>query len=327
MLLTHLNFKNHVREYITDYEDELHMPGENHESTLDIFKKFKFKTGLDKYEVWINKPTDNWLKLFNGDSGEMIFKAGLKESELLNFHPYAANGTAKSEFVFANYGTISDFKALADEDVDVKSKIIIAREGQIHSSLKIKNAEHAGALAVLLYHDPYDDGEITEANGYKAYPDGPARSPFSINKETANFVVEQPGDPTTPGWSSTLFSRRIKPETVPKIPSISLSYADVAPILQHLSSGPDMGWKGNVEGFGYLPGPSTGFILDFGNLVQYKIKPIYNVVNEITGVMRDEEVIVGASRDIIGGIGGANLGHHALMELARGFNELVKLVL
>lgn len=36
-------------------------------------------------------------------------------------------------------------------------------------------AQEAGAVGCLIFTDPGDDGEITEAHGYAQYPEGPAR--------------------------------------------------------------------------------------------------------------------------------------------------------
>lgn len=41
-------------------------------------------------------------------------------------------------------------------------------------------AQEAGAVGVLIYSDPGDDGEYTEEHGFKAYPDGPARQVSSL---------------------------------------------------------------------------------------------------------------------------------------------------
>ncbi|ODV86332.1 hypothetical protein CANARDRAFT_27564 [[Candida] arabinofermentans NRRL YB-2248] len=308
LFLTHLNFRNNARNYMEFSQNQMHIPGDNYEELEDLFKtEFKFKTTTDKYETWVSKPIDNYLRMRDSE-GNVVYEANLKEGNLLSFHPYSANGTVTAQFVYAKYGTIEDFDQLSKSDIQLKDRIMIIRSGKIHTSRKIKNAQDNGALGVIVYSDPEDDGEFTEANGYKSFPSGPARTPYSINKDTANFIIDQPGDPTTPGWSSTLFSHRIKPETIPKIPSLPMSYEQILPVLANLKEG-----------------ESHDYQLELGNLVQFKIKPIYNIINEIKGIIKDEEIIVGASRDVIGGLGGATDGHTSLLELARGLNELVKL--
>ena len=45
-------------------------------------------------------------------------------------------------------------------------------------------AQEAGAVGCLIFTDPGDDGEITEAHGYAQYPDGPAR------QVSAGFLIQ-----------------------------------------------------------------------------------------------------------------------------------------
>jgi N-acetylated-alpha-linked acidic dipeptidase len=39
-----------------------------------------------------------------------------------------------------------------------------------------------------MYSDPQEDGEITEENGYKTYPDGPARNPSSVQRGSTQYI-------------------------------------------------------------------------------------------------------------------------------------------
>ena len=57
-------------------------------------------------------------------------------------------------------------------------------------------------IGAILFTDPADDGNITVANGYTAYPDGPARNPSSVQRGSVQFLSTYPGDPTTPGYPS-----------------------------------------------------------------------------------------------------------------------------
>lgn len=49
--------------------------------------------------------------------------------------------------------------------------------GAIYRGTKVKNAQDNGMIGAVLFTDPLDDGEITVANGYAAYP---GKSVFSI---------------------------------------------------------------------------------------------------------------------------------------------------
>lgn len=321
LYLTHLTMKNNIDEYMEFHEEELHMPGENYEATMETLKEFKFKSSAEKYETWLARPLDSYLKLYAGK--KLVYDADLKETELFSFYPYSANGFFSGKYIFANHGTDEDFAALAAANVTMKGRIVILRNGLAYPSIKVHNAELNGAKGAVIYSDPYDDGAFRKSNGFKEFPHGPARNSYSIQKETLNRILEQPGDPSTPGWSSTLFAKRVKPDTIPQIPVVPISYNSIKPILASLDEGPDLGWKGDYEDFHYTPGTSNN-TLELGNKIQFKIKPIYNIVTNVKGIIEDEEIIVGASRDVIGGIGGSSSGFASLMEMARGFNELAK---
>ena len=67
-------------------------------------------------------------------------------------------------------GTRADFKVLKDAGIELKGKIALANYGAIYRGTKVKNAQDNGMIGCVIYTDPLDDGEITEENGYEAYP-------------------------------------------------------------------------------------------------------------------------------------------------------------
>lgn len=54
--------------------------------------------------------------------------------------------------------------------MEIEGKIALLRYGGLFRGLKVKNAQDFGAVGAVIFTDPADDGEITFANGYKAYP-------------------------------------------------------------------------------------------------------------------------------------------------------------
>lgn len=138
---------------------------------------------------------------------DVAFKASLTEDVLEDdpttsskdkiptFHGYSASGNVTGSFVYVNYGTYQDYADLVAAGIDFKGKIAIARYGGIFRGLKVKRAQELGAVGVLIYSDPGDDGEITEENGYAAYPEGPARNPSSVQRGSVQFLSSRPGDP------------------------------------------------------------------------------------------------------------------------------------
>lgn len=67
-------------------------------------------------------------------------------------------------------GSIDDFERLVALGVSFEGKIALIKYGGLFRGLKVKNAQDHGAIAAVLFSDPGDDGNITVAKGYKAYP-------------------------------------------------------------------------------------------------------------------------------------------------------------
>lgn len=90
-------------------------------------------------------------------------------------------------------------------------------------------------IGAILFTDPGDDGNITVANGYAAYPDGPARNPSAVQRGSVMALSTYPGDPTTPGYPSLEDAPRAdRSRIVPEIPSLPISYEEAIPILSAL---------------------------------------------------------------------------------------------
>ena len=86
---------------------------------------------------------------------------------------------------------------MVDLGVNLKGKIALVKYGGSFRALKVEYAQKHGMIGVLIYSDPGDDGDITEANGYAAYPAGPARNPSSVQRGTVAFLATMAGDPVS----------------------------------------------------------------------------------------------------------------------------------
>ena len=136
----------------------------------------------------------------SGDKTEVSFEATLEEDVLEEdhtsgladrvptFHGYSASGNVTAQFVYANFGTVQDYQDLVDAKVDLEGKIAIVKYGGIFRGLKVKRAQELGMVGVIIYDDPQSDGEITEENGYKPYPEGPARNPSAVQRGSVQFL-------------------------------------------------------------------------------------------------------------------------------------------
>ena len=90
---------------------------------------------------------------------------------------------------------------------------------------------------MLIYSDPRDDGAVTVENGYKPYPEGPARNPTSVQRGSVQFISLYPGDPTTPDAPAYENATRTDGENIPKIPSLPISWANAQRLLKEISGG------------------------------------------------------------------------------------------
>jgi hypothetical protein len=75
---------------------------------------------------------------------------------------------------------------LKDAGIELEGKIALANYGGIYRGTKVKNAQDNGMIGCIIYTDPMDDGEITEENGYEAYPS--KLSSKNPRKQSANIL-------------------------------------------------------------------------------------------------------------------------------------------
>lgn len=248
------------------------------------------------------------------------------------FHGYSFSGNASAEYVYVGRGQRVDFERLLALGVELEGKIALAKYGGPFRGLKVKNSQDYGMIGTVIFTDPGDDGNMTEAKGVAAYPNGPARNPSTIQRGSVQFLSTYPGDPTTPGYVSKPDSPRAdRSDITPQIPSVPISWAEAQPILQALngfgtngSAVNRTGWVGAIPGVTYSTGAGSGATLSLTNVMNDTYTTIWNAVGIINGTNEDEVVIVGNHRDawIIGGAADPNSGSAVLIELAKAFGKL-----
>ncbi|SNX85429.1 related to glutamate carboxypeptidase II [Melanopsichium pennsylvanicum] len=298
----------------------------------------------DTYAVWLNYPINSSLTLAKSDSlDKPYWTASLKEDVLEQdptssrgvplFHGYSASGSVSGQVVFAGMGRKQDFADLAAKGIDVKGKIALVDYGSNFRGLKVRAAQEAGAVGVIIYTDTIEDGEITEANGYKAYPQGPARNPSAVQRGSVQALSFYPGDPSTPGKPSYRNATRLEPEdadSLPKIPSLPLSYNEAKVLLESMKGkglkAEDVNSRlaGAIDGVEYWTGPSDD-IVHLENFVDLKVRDIWNTYAVLPGHIKDEVVVLGNHRDAwTFGAADPNSGTAAFHEAIKGLSELYK---
>ncbi|KAK0368747.1 PA domain-containing protein [Colletotrichum limetticola] len=334
-----------VDEWSDYYGHQVKLAGLGKEAaqwTADRWTENGFNAQLKEYHVYLSYPVHASLDISypNGTTNNVRLDEDVLEEDDVTgredrqptFHGYSASGNVTGEYVYVGRGSQADFDRLVELGVELEGKIALARYGGLFRGLKVKNAQDHGMIGAVIFTDPGDDGNQTVANGYEAYPHGPARNPSAVQKGSVLFLSTHPGDPTTPGYPSHEGVERadISPVT-PKIPSIPISYASAEPLLQALDgfgvSAEEVNrtiWAGALNA-NYSSGPAPGVTLHLDNLMEGKITPIWNVIGQINGTNADETIVIGNHRDtwMIGGNGDPNSGSAILVEFTKAVNVLV----
>ena len=321
---------------------------EDHKTALYVAEKFKaagLHTDIQEFRVWINKPVKieieafdaKGAKLMSGPTPEHVDPKAYGGDAFQNdprilpaFNGSSASGNVTADVVYANYGTLEDFKKLASLGISVKGKIVIVRYGENFRGVKAYIAQQYGAAGVLIYSDPSDDGY---ARG-DVYPRGPYRPASGVQRGSVQFLPIYSGDPETPGVAATPdlpdSQRTTDPVKMnqPSIPVNPLSSQDASPILQGLD-GPETPreWQGALPFTYHLGG--TGAVKVHMNLVQdYKLRTIWDVVGTIDGTDADQKedwVVAGNHRDAwVFGAVDPNSGTAAMLEAVHGLGDLLK---
>lgn len=241
------------------------------------------------------------------------------------FNGYSATGDVTAQLVYVNYGLPNDYEALKKIGVEVRGRIVIARYGNSFRGVKAKVAEENGAVGLIIYSDPENDGY---AQG-DVYPTGPWRSESSAQRGSVEYLFEYPGDPLTPGQPSIPGTPRIKREeatNLTHIPVQPISYGEARRLLEPLR-GPlrPNGFQGGLP-FAYHVGGTSDVRVHLKTDMDFVTRTIWNVVARIDGeVEPDRWIVMGNHHDAwTFGAVDPNSGTTAMLEAARGFGQLLR---
>ncbi len=306
------------------------------EYVLQKYQDAGLDAHIQEYKIWMALPLDIRVDVvepedvvMHGPSPERVSDDPFQKDPriLPAFNEYSGNGDVTADVVYANYGRPEDFKKLKEMGVDVKGKIVIVRYGENFRGVKPFLASQYGALGVIIYSDPWDDGY------YKGdiYPKGPWRPATGVQRGSVQYLFRYPGDPTTPGIASLLSlpeSKRTPPDQatdLTRIPVTPLSYADATPIMQNLG-GPESprSWQGALP-FTYHVGPGPAKVR-----LAVKLAYHYTTIWDVIGMVKGSEwpndwVVSGNHRDAwVFGAVDPNSGTAAQLEAVHGIGELLQ---
>jgi N-acetylated-alpha-linked acidic dipeptidase len=300
------------------------------------FRAAGLETEIIPYRVLMNQPKEVRMEAYDS-SGKLLISGPTPEHVssgdpyqddpriVMPFNGSSASGDVTGEVVYANYGRLEDFNELATQNIDLHGKIVICRYGDNFRGVKAYIAEQRGAIGVLIYSDPQDDGY------YKGdpWPIGPWRPETGVQRGSVQYLFKYPGDPETPGVASTPDlpdSARVSPDgNQPHIISIPISYHDAAPILQALKgSSVPQGWQGALP-FRYHVGPG-GVTVHLVSKQDYERRIIWDVIGTVKGSeYPDDWVVSGNHRDAwVYGAVDPSSGTAAMLEAVHGIGALLR---
>ena len=294
-------------------------------------KSWGLETEVRSYNIWMPHPqsTRVWrtapnpveLNLEEGAVGEDTTSFAFPQ--VIAFNGYGAAGDVRGDIVYVNYGLIEDYAQLDSMGVSVKGRIAIARYGRSFRGIKAREAEKHGAVGLIIYSDPADDGYVRG----DVYPAGPMRPANGVQRGS---VMNANGDPSTPGYPSIANAKRIAVAdmAVPRIPVVPVSYANASELLRGLTGNSiPQSWQGALP-FRYHvgPGPVQARIAVATDAATNPYKQIWNTFGTIRGKeFPDEIVMIGAHRDAWGPGAADNVsGTVSVLEAARAISEQVK---
>ena len=328
-----------AREHLRRLTAEPHIAGSKEDYATAIYvrdqiRSYGIAADLKEYDVLLPYPKQPGIVELTRPRLE---KLGVKEPVIAEdpsssnpkivplFNGYSPSGDVTAPLVYVNYGLPPDYEALKKLGVDVTGKIAIARYGNSFRGVKAQVAEQHGAVGLIIYSDPADDGY---AQG-DVYPKGPWRPAYSAQRGSVQFLSTAPGDPLTPGKPAIPGVPRLKMEevkTLPRIPVQPISYGDAKRLLEPLR-GPvrPKGFQGGLP-FPYHVGGTDYVRVHLKTSMDYQVRKIWNVISRIDGdEEKDRWVVMGNHRDAwVFGAVDPNSGTTAMLETARAFGTLLK---
>jgi N-acetylated-alpha-linked acidic dipeptidase len=291
---------------------------------LERMRSWGLEAWSKEYTIYLPQPDTVAAWVINGGRPERLSLAEPGTGpQVPPFNGYTGDGNVTADVVYVNFGLIEDYTTLDSLGISVRGKIAIARYGRSFRGIKAREAQKRGAVGLIVYSDPQQDGYFQG----EVYPKGPMRNAAGIQRGS---MMNSNGDPTTPSWSSIEGARRVPEDSldIPKIPIIPMGYGNARRLLEPLA-GPSVpqSWQGALP-FRYHvgPGPVRARLHVKTERGERAFHKIWNTFGVIHGEkFPDEWVVVGGHRDAWSPGARDNVsGTVTIMESARAFATLAR---
>ncbi|KPQ19999.1 MAG: N-acetylated-alpha-linked acidic dipeptidase [Algoriphagus marincola HL-49] len=311
------------------------------ELVQQYMKKIMEEAGMDvqlyPYDVYLpNDPGKSELEIVSPVQMKLSQQEKVLEEDPftkddrlhLGFNAYSGSGDVTAEVVYVNYGRREDFQKLEAMGIDLTGKVVIARYGGNFRGFKAKFAEQAGAIGLIVYTDPIDNG-FTKGD---VYPKGPYYNETTIQRGSM-LTLDWTGDPLTPyepalPLDGPVQVDRLDPKDVAfhTIPVTPIGYGAAEEILSRMNGQPvPEGWQGALP-FDYKI--EGGADLKVRVMVDQPVDfvRVNNVIGTFEGAKYpDEWIILGSHFDAWSfGATDPNSGTAMLLTLAEALGELAK---
>jgi N-acetylated-alpha-linked acidic dipeptidase len=325
-----------ARRHSRTLSQETHIAGtpaqmRTRDYVIDAMKSWGLETEVRAYDIWMPHTTELALWRIAPDTLSLDLSEGKiagdessgSPNEAVIANGYSGTGDVSAPVVYVNYGLIEDYAQLDSIGVSVKGKIAIARYGRSFRGIKAREAEKRGAVALLIYSDPADDG-YTQGD---VYPEGPMRPESGVQRGS---VMNAIGDPSTPGYPSRAGAKRIplSEMEVPHIPVLPIGYRNAGALLRDVrGAAVPQTWQGGLA-FRYHvgPGPVAAHVIVRTDSAVAPLKHIFDTFGIVRGSeFPDEVVVIGGHRDAWGPGAHDNVsGTVSVLEAARAVATEVK---
>ncbi|HZE64906.1 MAG TPA: PA domain-containing protein, partial [Pyrinomonadaceae bacterium] len=213
-----------AREHLRRLTAQPHVAGtkEDYDTAIyvrDQIRSYGISSELKEYEVLLPYPKQpSVVELVAPRHERLALKEAVVPEDPSSSNPkiiplfngYSASGDVTAPLVYVNYGLPPDYEALKKAGVDVTGKIAIARYGNSFRGVKAKVAQDNGAVGLIIYSDPAEDGYMQG----DVFPKGPWRPATSAQRGSVQYLSTAPGDPLTPGRPAIPGTPRLKMEDV-----------------------------------------------------------------------------------------------------------------
>jgi N-acetylated-alpha-linked acidic dipeptidase len=212
----------------------------------------------------------------------------------LPFVAGSADGNVTAPLVYAGHGTPADYALLDGHGVDTHEAVLLIRYGADPRGTLVRRAQAHGAVGVILYDDPADDGAARGA----VYPTGPWRPLTSVQRGSVGEGVTIPVLPISAANARTLLAA-LRGPTAPRP------------------------WAGSLSvGYPFARGPAAVHMIV---TMERRTTTLWNTIGVLHGTTPGQELILGAQRDAwVYGLGAGGGGTITLVETARGLGFLAK---